>query len=191
MRLSESLQRYRVLALCGGVAATAGCTEYSYTERTAKDVFQQVRKNTVDVLMVVDNSCSMFEEQDNLAATFSSFISAFDGVDVDWQIGVTTTDTADATQSGHLLGGDDEIELVDAAGRTVDRVAFDMSWSVQPGVSLQLDPAALSVADNDDLANWCPGTATYGDGVWTKRRGPAAIDTHARLQQLARGRANG
>ena len=164
MRPSDSFQRYRVLALCGGLAATAGCTEYSYTERTAKDVFQQVRKNTVDVLMVVDNSCSMFEEQDNLAANFSSFISAFDGVDVDWQIGVTTTDTADATQSGHLLGGDDEIELVDAAGRTVDRVAFDMSWSVQPGVSLQLDPAALSVADNDDLANWCPGTATYGDG---------------------------
>ena len=164
MRPSDSFQRYRVLALWGGLAATAGCTEYSYTERTAKDVFQQVRKNTVDVLMVVDNSCSMFEEQDNLAANFSSFISAFDGVDVDWQIGVTTTDTADATQSGHLLGGDDEIELVDAAGRTVDRVAFDMSWSVQPGVSLQLDPAALSVADNDDLANWCPGTATYGDG---------------------------
>ena len=43
-------------------------------------------------------------------------------------------------------------------------VPFDMSWSVQPGVSLQLDPAALSVADNDDFANWCPGTATYGDG---------------------------
>ena len=59
---------------------------YSHTERTAKDGLQ-VRKNTVDVLMVVDNSCSMFEEQDNLAwANFSSFISAFDGVDVDWQI---------------------------------------------------------------------------------------------------------
>jgi hypothetical protein len=42
------------------------------------------------------------------------------------------------------------------------------------------------VLDDDRLA-W---TLT-GDGVWTKRRGPAAIDTHARLQQLARGRANG
>ncbi|MEC8424683.1 MAG: lamin tail domain-containing protein, partial [Myxococcota bacterium] len=139
-------------------------TEYGYTERTAKDVFQQVRKNTVDVLMVVDNSCSMFEEQDNLAANFSGFISAFEGVDVDWQIGVTTTDAADAAPSGHLLGGDDEIELLDPEGRTIDRVAFDMSWNVPVGASFQLDPGSFTVAGNDDMANWCPGTAAYGDG---------------------------
>jgi polyphosphate kinase len=45
----------------------------------------------------------------------------------------------------------------------------------------------LDVVLDDDRLAW---TLT-GDGVWTKRRGPAAIDTHARLQQLARGRANG
>ncbi|NDH84031.1 MAG: polyphosphate kinase 1 [Acidimicrobiia bacterium] len=45
----------------------------------------------------------------------------------------------------------------------------------------------LNVVLDDDRLAW---TLT-GDGVWTKRRGPAAIDTHARLQQLARGRANG
>lgn len=164
MRHSDPGTRLRAGATLLMLLAGAGCTEYGYTERTAKDVFQQVRKNTVDVLMVVDNSCSMFEEQDNLAANFSSFISAFEGVDVDWQIGVTTTDTADAAQSGHLLGGDDEIELVDPAGRTVDRVAFDMDWGVQPGVSLQLDPSALGVADNDDRASWCASTVGYGGG---------------------------
>ena len=42
------------------------------------------------------------------------------------------------------------------------------------------------VLDADRLA-W----TLAGEGEWTKRRGPAAIDTHARLQQLARGRANG
>ena len=45
----------------------------------------------------------------------------------------------------------------------------------------------LDVVLNDDRLAW----TLAGDGVWTKRRGPAAIDTHARLQQLARGRANG
>jgi len=45
----------------------------------------------------------------------------------------------------------------------------------------------LNVVLDDDRLAW---TLT-GDRVWTKRRGPAAIDTHARLQQLARGRANG
>ncbi|MEC7947693.1 MAG: hypothetical protein VX265_09010, partial [Myxococcota bacterium] len=74
----------RMVMAIAACAGTVACTEYGYTERTAKDVFQQVRKNTVDVLMVVDNSCSMFEEQDNLAANFSGFISAFEGVDVDW-----------------------------------------------------------------------------------------------------------
>lgn len=150
-----------VVVACTG---TTACTEYGYTERTAKDVFQQVRKNTVDVLMVVDNSCSMFEEQDNLAANFSEFISAFEGVDVDWQIGVTTTDASDAAQSGHLLGGDDEIELLDPEGRTIDRVAFDMSWDVPVGASFQLDPGSFTVAGNDDMSNWCSGTLAYGDG---------------------------
>ena len=168
MRPNEAPPARRILLLgaAGAVvlAGFGGCTEYGYTERTAKDVFQQVRKNTVDVLMVVDNSCSMFEEQDNLAANFSGFIEAFEGVDVDWQIGVTTTDTADADQSGHLLGGDDEIELVDPEGRTIDRVAFDMDWNVPTGASLQLDPSAFTVAGNDDMANWCPATAAYGDG---------------------------
>ncbi|HBU04522.1 MAG TPA: polyphosphate kinase 1 [Acidimicrobiaceae bacterium] len=45
----------------------------------------------------------------------------------------------------------------------------------------------LDVLLKDDRLAW----TLAGDGVWTKRRGPAAIDTHARLQQLARGRANG
>ena len=45
----------------------------------------------------------------------------------------------------------------------------------------------LDVVLDDDRLAW----TLAGDGVWTKRRGPAAIDTHARLQQLARGRANG
>ncbi|MEM8706763.1 MAG: polyphosphate kinase 1 [Actinomycetota bacterium] len=45
----------------------------------------------------------------------------------------------------------------------------------------------LDVLLNDDRLAW----TLAADGVWTKRRGPAAIDTHARLQQLARARTNG
>lgn len=154
----------RLVLLASMGALTAGCTEYSYTERTAKDVFQQVRRNTVDVLMVVDNSCSMFEEQDNMAANFSGFIDAFGGVDVDWQIGVTTTDTADETHSGRLLGGDDEIDLKDADGRTIDRVAYDLSWPIQAGVALQLDPSVTTQSGNDAVDAWCLATDTFGDG---------------------------
>ena len=53
------------------------CSEYSYTSKLQVDVFQQVRRNTVDVLLTVDNSCSMYEEQEKLSDNFESFISAF------------------------------------------------------------------------------------------------------------------
>ncbi len=83
------------LGLAGLLALLMGCSEYSYTSEVQIDTFQQVRRNTVDILMVVDNSCSMAEEQDKLAANFPAFIEVFDGVDVDWQIAVTTTDILD------------------------------------------------------------------------------------------------
>ena len=43
-----------------------------------------------------------------------SFISAFDGVDVDWQIAVTTTDTYRTDVPGRFKGGDDEVAFVDS-----------------------------------------------------------------------------
>ncbi len=151
----------RGLLLLGLLGA---CSDYSYTQKTTTDVFQQRRRNTVDVLMVIDNSCSMAEEQNKLAANFSAFISAFDDIDVDWQIGVVTTDMYSEDHQGRLVGGDDEIELVDAGGRTLDRVAYDSDWGIVPGVAMQLDPAARSASDNDIFANWCPATAAFGAG---------------------------
>lgn len=146
------------------VSALVGCSDYSYTSQTNKDIFQQRRRNTVDVLMVVDNSCSMAEEQNKLASNFDGFIEAFSGVDVDWQIAVTTTDTLDPAQSGHLLGGDDEVVLKSAEGRTLDRVAWKATWGMTAGVSLQLDRELRSPTDNDSPESWCPSTASFGDG---------------------------
>ena len=44
----------------------------------------------------------------------------------------------------------------------------------------------LDVLLNDDRLAWTLGA----DGVWSKRRGNAAVDTHVRLQQLARARVD-
>ena len=154
--------RALLLALVG--TGSAACSEYSYSSKTTKDVFQQRRKNTVDVLMVVDNSCSMFEEQDKLAANFSGFIDAFDGTDVDWQIGVVTTDMVTEGDQGALRGGDDELILSSPDGRVIDRVSYDSSWSIQPGVAMQLSSTVLDGTDNDFPDNWCISTDTYGDG---------------------------
>ncbi|MGE4133992.1 MAG: hypothetical protein AB7F86_20310, partial [Bdellovibrionales bacterium] len=47
-------------------------------------------QNKVDILVVVDNSGSMANEQANMASRFSNFLAKIQ--DLDWQIGVITTD---------------------------------------------------------------------------------------------------
>lgn len=138
-----------------------GCSDYGYTQLTARDVFQQVRRNTVDVLLVVDDSCSMAEEQDKLASNFESFIGAFEGVDVDWRIGVITTDATDPARAGVLRGGEDEVLLVAPDGRVLDRVAWDRGWPVPSGAAMQLDPQVQSVTGNDAAAAWCAAPTAW------------------------------
>lgn len=53
-------------------------------------------KPRVDVLFVIDNSKSMAEEQQKLAPRLSSFVESIG--DIDWQIGITTTDVDGGTK---------------------------------------------------------------------------------------------
>ena len=89
---------------------------------TQTDVFEQVVRKKVDVLLVVDNSCSMIDEQNKLAANFENFIEQFLDAAVDYQIGIVTTDMVDETQSGRLVG---ETKII-TAGMDLDtaRSAF-------------------------------------------------------------------
>lgn len=148
----------------------SGCVQYEFYNQRHTDVFQQQLRNTVDILLVVDNSCSMVEEQNKLATNFDSFIRYFQGVDVDYQIGVVTTDTVSEQFSGRLQGGDDEIILRAPdndngdPGTVLDRVEYDSSWNVPTGASLALDPSITSSSYNDVKDYWCPGTSAYGAG---------------------------
>lgn len=137
------------------VLLLAGCTENNFSQFTQDDFFQQNRINTVDVLLVVDNSCSMAEEQDKLAGNFDTFIQYFSEADVDWQIGVVTTDVVTEGFMGRLQGGGDELILVDEGGAVVDEVRYDAAWPVAPGAVFALDPSWNAGIRNDDLAHWC------------------------------------
>lgn len=69
-----------------------------------KDVFfQNASDNQVDILVLIDNSPSMFEEQQKIGETISSFFNQLG--DVDWKVGITTTDISGGTFStnGDLL----------------------------------------------------------------------------------------
>lgn len=69
-----------------------------------EDRIVQVAQPKVDVLFVVDNSCSMSEEQQRLAANFPVFMNYFIGSGVDYHMGVTSTDmdSSAAGSSGKL-----------------------------------------------------------------------------------------
>ena len=72
-----------------------------------EDVIQQPERNKVDVLWVIDNSGSMEQEQQALILSFESFIQYFIDSDLDWHIGVTSTDMSpDPTpESAENFGG--------------------------------------------------------------------------------------
>lgn len=56
------------------------------------DEFQQRTVQKSDILFVVDNSGSMGDDQEELAANFDQFISSFSGSTLDWHVGVVAGD---------------------------------------------------------------------------------------------------
>ena len=57
------------------------------------DEHEQQGNNWTDILFVVDNSCSMEDEQNSLALNFSAFLDIVEVLDIDYHIAVVTTDT--------------------------------------------------------------------------------------------------
>lgn len=83
--------------------ALAGCSDQGFTAFDQVDVFRQNPPDQVDVLLVVDDSCSMQPYQEALGRNFDQFIRWFIEADVDYQIGVVTTDmSATNPQRGRI-----------------------------------------------------------------------------------------
>jgi hypothetical protein len=56
------------------------------------DTFKQDTKPKADILLIIDDSCSMGDKQTALSLNFDSFIKYASSAQVDYHIGVTTTD---------------------------------------------------------------------------------------------------
>ena len=54
-----------------------GCSDYKLGLRSVGDVFTQVEVGEVDILLVVDNSCSMKPYQQKLSENFDVFLTFF------------------------------------------------------------------------------------------------------------------
>ena len=74
------------------------------TRLTELEVFLQEPTNMVDVLWVVDNSQSMADEQAKIAERFDAFVTGINDADVDWNMGVISTDLDTLDQAGLLRG---------------------------------------------------------------------------------------
>jgi hypothetical protein len=98
-----------------------GCVEYDLQRFDGTDIFYQKPADLVDILLVVDNSCSMAPYQGKLASNFQAFIQFFVDVDVDYHIGVTTTTVTEPWVGGNCT--QQQINKIPAPGHLVfDRV---------------------------------------------------------------------
>lgn len=99
----------------------------------------------VDVLLVVDNSGSMGEEQANLAANFGPFIEQLESAGADFRIGITTTDLGGPHCEGASSGG--ELHLSSCLDRPQ---SFEFSghsaFEVACQATCALDSEALSIS---------------------------------------------
>jgi hypothetical protein len=95
----------RFLAL---TAATAliGCTiENDPHVNMETDTFYQEPPADVDILWVIDDSLSMQQEQEEVGARFAEFIGHLEDTNIDFHLGIITTDVDDDNEmAGHLLG---------------------------------------------------------------------------------------
>ncbi len=64
-----------LLVPSAAAALVAGCSEYDIQKFESVDVFYQDASKAVDILMVVDDSCSMEPFQQKLGESFDSFMT--------------------------------------------------------------------------------------------------------------------
>ena len=92
--------------LTGALALLSGCSvEHQIERRVHLDTFVQEPASEVDILWVVDDSPSMAEEQARLADAFGEFAAGLEETNIDFRIGVVTTDMdLDNTERGMMVG---------------------------------------------------------------------------------------
>ncbi|MEM8526420.1 MAG: lamin tail domain-containing protein, partial [Bacteroidota bacterium] len=74
--------------------------------------------------------------------------------------------TADYEYSGFTLVNSSDEVIIECNGVVIDSVGYDdgATFPDPSGASMSLNPNNLNSTDNDNGANWCEATSTYGDG---------------------------
>ena len=101
--LAEGDYSYVVTALDKVGNSSTDTKSWKINPKVLKTQQADVKPGKLDVLVVVDNSGSMAQEQANMGARFANFLQQIRGLD--WQIGFVTTDVANDAdrKDGRLL----------------------------------------------------------------------------------------
>ena len=122
----------------------AGCSDYEIIMWEGVDTFQQNPVESVDILLVVDNSGSMDPYQEELGKNFNSFLTYFIEAEVDYHIATVTTDVV-ADGAGQISGG----TIIDTETSNADQVFTDIVnvGTVGSGNEMGLEGAYLALTE--------------------------------------------
>ena len=114
------------------------------------DVFEQEEISKADILFVVDNSCSMTEEQAGLADNAESFIDDLLDAGVDFEISVITTDSPVPVAATITPDNSDPVsDFSRAVSVGIGGSATEMGQEMS---KIALDPLRGTVQSRDDAA---------------------------------------
>jgi hypothetical protein len=140
-----------------------------------EDVILQVTIPVVDVLFVIDNSCSMDDEQGALAASFPGFIGYFVGSGLEWHVGVVSTDLDNSVHQGKLVSAQGAL-FIDESTPDPHGVFSEMAalGTTGTGDEKGLGATYLALAGTDENGYVQGHRDTYNAGFY---RDDAAITT--------------
>src|SRR2546430_1903182 len=169
------------------------------------DVFPQVDRAQLDALFVVDNSRFMAVHQQRVAAAFHRFVDYLDQNQIDWHVGLVTSDVS--AQPGVYQGGGDKkyfdahdtaaavqsaIVAIGTGGSAISAVLQQAALALRGPPENFLRPGAalfvVLVTDNNDP--WSPGEDLYYYRSFKQSKG-AGNDGLVRLSTLAGPPPNG
>ncbi|MEM6730888.1 MAG: hypothetical protein AAF658_04995 [Myxococcota bacterium] len=154
MRRLDSIAR-AALTLSATIAL-ASCSEDTLRSlQTTTEQFNQNSSAQIDVLWVVDNSDSMGQEQSGLGQSFQSFIETLIATEVDYRIGVTSTDPADG---GLLQSGPSNVPFISATTPNAANVFLENVSLGTNGSPVERGFETMSLALGVG-PTWVPGTA--------------------------------
>lgn len=113
---------------------------------TVTDTFNQLPAPQADVLFVVDNSCSMSQEQSSLGGNLTAFLQYARNANIDFHIGVITTDATRNTDGGRFRGTPRIIDPTTANGDAVFRNTVSLGTGGS-GTERGLETAYLALSD--------------------------------------------